>query len=350
MCSPLLAGSLVLAAVLPNAASETSLLSLLKQELRPSSYLLRSPEGLQRIADQCALLEAECVTPAWPRDLMALDGRWRLVYSSSLALSLPGMTLPEPVFGALESFPLAPRKVEQEIDVVNRRVVNRVSFSPSPPEWLLTAAGASPLGGVLAALPSAEVELDHSFSVGGEGGSSGGRRQAAAGSVVELRLERLRRKFKSNSDDDDTAAEGEYLDMLNPQVRMAERRRRAAASTPPWANLVPAEREIELPGALASLAAGSFDTPYVSDRVRISRGTGGVGLAASELRVFERIGGGGQKIYASWQEEEDALAAAAAAGEELDSIDDRWQEGGMEEAEAMDYALDALDDNGMPDS
>lgn len=48
-----------------------------------------------------------------------------------------------------------------------------------------------------------------------------------------------------------------------------------------------------------------------------------------------------------WQE--DALAAAAAAGEDLSTFDDRWQEGGFDEAEAMDFSGD-YDDYGAPDS
>ena len=93
----------------------------------------------------------------------------------------------------------------------------------------------------------------------------------------------------------------------------------------------------------------AFDTPYADGRVRISRG---VGLTSplQELRIFERIGGEEKKVYASWQEEEDALAEAAARGEELAAIDDRWQEGGFDEAEAMDFDGDYDDDGGMPDS
>ena len=49
-----------------------------------------------------------------------------------------------------------------------------------------------------------------------------------------------------------------------------------------------------------------------------------------------------------WQEEEDALAAAAAAEEA--NFGDRWQEGGLNEAEAMDFDGDYDDDGGMPDS
>ena len=76
-------------------------------------------------------------------------------------------------------------------------------------------------------------------------------------------------------------------------------------------------------------------------RVAISRGAA-VG-PLRELRVFERVGAAGKKVYASWQEEEDALAEAAARGEEPPEWEDRWQEGGFEEAEAA-------EDWGEPDS
>ena len=139
--------------------------------------------------------------------------------------------------------------------------------------------------------------------------------------------------------------------MLNPQVRKQQQQQEAAKRTVgggrgnPLLDLLPAETAYELPGPLGSFTAGSFDTPYVDENVRISRGTFGGPL--QELRVFERIGGGAKKVYATWQEEEDALAAAAAAGEDLPDSDDRWQEGGFEETEAMDFADDYY---GEPDS
>ena len=138
--------------------------------------------------------------------------------------------------------------------------------------------------------------------------------------------------------------------MLNPEVRKKVRQQEQASSGSgnPLLDLIPKESSYDL-GMVGSLAAGAFDTPYADGRVRISRG---VGLTSplQELRIFERIGGEEKKVYASWQEEEDALAEAAARGEELAAIDDRWQEGGFDEAEAMDFDGDYDDDGGMPDS
>ena len=88
----------------------------------------------------------------------------------------------------------APRAVSQRIDVIKRRVVNEVALAPWPRGNSIAdtlAAAPGPLGSLLTALQQATVrlELDHAFSVEGDGSAGGGRRQAAAGSVVDLRLE-----------------------------------------------------------------------------------------------------------------------------------------------------------------
>uniref|UniRef100_A0A7S0IIN5 Plastid lipid-associated protein/fibrillin conserved domain-containing protein n=1 Tax=Calcidiscus leptoporus TaxID=127549 RepID=A0A7S0IIN5_9EUKA len=342
------------------ALTSESILSLVKAELRSGSFLLRDASAALRIDAAARELEASGVRPAWPRDLMTIDGRWRLVYSSTLALpTVPKLpfALPDFISDALEQSPFAPRGVEQQVDVVERRIINIVQLAPWPsvgPAKLLSGLP-DPLGSALAQLQSSTVtlELDHKFSVEGEGGSSGSMRKAAAGSVVELRLEEVRRSLTGGKDE---GAEGDndvWYDMMNPVERKEWRAQQAAAAarrtvgrgSNPLLDLLPAESSFDLQGPLGMLAAGSFDTPFVDGRVRISRGHSG---PLSELRIFERVDvESGQKVYSSWQEEEDALAAAAAAGENLPDAGDRWQEGGMAEAEAMDLAYD---DNGMPDS
>lgn len=348
-----MAALLLAAASGMTASSSEALLSLVRSELRPNSYLLRNANAASRIEEACQQLESKSPTPAWPRDLMVIDGDWRLVYSSTLALPLPPVEMPSIIFDALEAFPLAPKTVEQRIDVVERRIVNVVSLSPWPAAQPLFSLPI--IGDALQQLQGSAVtlELDHAFSVEGEGGSSGGLRQAAAGSVVELRLEEVRRRLGRNDEEGDSAGDDVWVDMLNPMVRSQQQQQEASSRTVgggrgnPILDALPAESAYALPGALGSFAAGMFDTPYADERVRISRGTFGGPLR--ELRVFERIGeiADGKKVYATWQEEEDALAAAAAAGEDLPEMDDRWQEGGFDEAEDMDYACD---DDGMPDS
>ena len=170
-------------------------------------------------------------------------------------------------------------------------LANVVSLSPWPTSGPL-AALPGPLGGLVSSLQESLItlELDHEFSVEGEGGSSGGRRQAAAGSVVELRLEQVRRTLGGIGEEEDGAGDDEWVDMLNPEVRKKVRQQEQASSGSgnPLLDLIPKESSHDL-GMVGSLAAGAFDTPYADGRVRISRG---VGLTSplQELRIFERIG------------------------------------------------------------
>ena len=339
----------------PSLVSPDALLSLVKSELKPGSYMLKSSSAAARIDEACRELEADGVRPSFPRDLMSLDGEWRLIYSPALSPPVPEPLAPL-LSGLADNLPAAsPRNVVQRIDVTNRRVINQLSIVPWP-------SIVPPLGGPLAGLQEAEVtlELDHVFSVEGEGGSSGGRRQAAAGSVVDIRLEKIRRTLGQKEEEEE---EEGWVDMMNPVVRAEQRRRSDADASGggfqfgnPLLDLIPKQTAYDVPFPFDQLQSGSFDTPFVSGNVRISRGTAGgvAGLQSSlgvpELRIFERIGGGGQEVYRTWQEEEDALAAAAAAGDGVEgaSTEDRWQEGGLEEAEAMDFDSDY--DAECPDS
>lgn len=321
--------SLLVVAAPALLATSTDLLTLCKSVGLPKSGYVCGPAAARRIDAACAAVEADGVKPSFPRDLMAIDGEWRLLYSSTLA----GSIVPEAFDGLIGTLraplaesPLAPREVTQKIDVTKRRCVNALSLSPWPGgavgRWLRSAPL---LGDVLSPLQPAKVqlELDHTFSVEGEGGAGSGGRKAAAGSVMNLNLERVRRTLADMSASAETDRSNSFAD------------------------LIPRESDYELPSPLAGLVAGSFDTTFVDETVRISRGVSSVAGAPPELRVFERISGSGKKIYRSWQEEEDALAAAAAAGEELDAIEDRWQEGGLDEVESAEGFLEGDDD--VPD-
>lgn len=294
--------------------------------------------GRARIAEACASLEAERSRPSWPRDLLLLDGSWRLLYSSSLAAFPPRAALPsglarslltpppladgplDALRSALDGSPLGPRDVVQRIDVRGRRITNCVSvgtlsgaLGPLGPAVggaigaLGNALGnlGAPLGplGAAAASPDARLnlELDHQFTVDGEGG--GRRAMAAAGSVVELSLEHVSWRL----DGAEAAAE-------------------------------PVDGRYALPSALVPFASGKFDTTVIDGVVRISRDvTGGTSADDAELRIFVRDGpppAGADG--ATWQEEEDARTAAAEAArarggaeDESGPVVDRWQEGGF---------------------
>ena len=145
----------------------------------PSGQYTGSPAAARRIQTACASLESaaggDSLAPKFPRDLMLLEGTWRLVYTST-AIGIPPDQLPSQLLDLLPAPPsdLQPlREIEQSIDVYSRRVINRVSLSPWPPAG--SALGgllkAAPLvGDALAGLDDAAIrlELDHSFSVQGE--------------------------------------------------------------------------------------------------------------------------------------------------------------------------------------
>ena len=310
------------------------LLSLIKAQGLPASGYVCGPAAGRRIAAACEALEAEAARPAFPRDLMALDGEWRLLYSSTLAASmLPDVldSLIATLRGPLATSPLAPQNVIQRIDVRARRVVNALSLSP----WPGGAAGnflsalPGPLGDVLGPLQQAQVflELDHSFAVEGEGGAGKGSRRTAAGSVVSLNLERVRRRLEGMP----ASGGGTKPD--------------GGVGVGALVDLIPRESDYELPGPLQGVVAGGFDTTYVDEMVRISRGIATLPGApgGEELRVFERIGGRGTRIFRSWQEEEEELARAAAKGQPLGEWEDRWQEGGMAEVEGAEGFVEGGD-------
>ena len=113
---------------------------------------------------------------------MRIDGKWKLLYSSTLAgPDAPAGLIdalpqpPEALLATLESAPFAPKAVRQDIDVMRRRVVNVVTLSPWPSGMvgsLLTGIGGQ-FADLIEELQTATVtlELDHSFTANGDGSS-----------------------------------------------------------------------------------------------------------------------------------------------------------------------------------
>ena len=242
-----------------------SLLSLLQQVSSPSDC---SPRQARQIVRACEALEeaAADVRPSFPRDLMQVDGTWQLAFTSAANAApefVPDDLLPPEPPGPLRSLlsglregPLSPRQISQQINVLDRRIVNCVTLSPWPTGGVgsMLAAAPGPLGEVLTGLSegSIRLELDHRFSVTGDG-SDGRARRAAGTSSIQLALERVSRTL-----DAPTSAPGSLAD------------------------LIPRETAYDIPSPLQGAVTRSFDTLYVDDRLRICRGPLG------ELSVFER--------------------------------------------------------------
>lgn len=254
LCACGMAAAHALQSTTSTVPERAALLSLVKQVASPTALFQTSKDDCRRVSEACEALEraAALDRPGFPRDLMLVDGRWRCIYTSAGVSVVPTPVLK--LVGASPLGGLMPTRVEQRVDVMGRRVVNCVDLCPWPsgPLGNVLAGAPGPLGNTLSALREATIslELDHAFSVAGDG-SNGGRRQAAASATIEVRLEEVRRSLTEMDDG--------------------------------LASLIPRESSYPVPGFVPS--EGNFETTFVDETLRISRG----GWPGNELRIFERI-------------------------------------------------------------
>ena len=197
LCACGIAAAHALQSTTSTVPERAALLSLVKQVASPAALFQTSKDDCRRVSEACEALErvAALDRPGFPRDLMLVDGRWRCIYTSAGVSVVPTPVLK--LVGASPLGGLMPTRVEQRVDVMGRRVVNCVDLCPWPsgPLGNVLAGAPGPLGNTLSALREATIslELDHAFSVAGDG-SNGGRRQAAASATIEIRLEEVRRR------------------------------------------------------------------------------------------------------------------------------------------------------------
>lgn len=245
------------------------MLKVLAEEVFVPGRYSASTTGSRRIEEAAAALEraSSDERPMFPRDLMSIDGVWDLRYSNNVPPP------PPPFFPSGSSSGLAGENVTQTIDVMGRRVVNSVTIAPWPRDAGglpgLGALTSLPLvGGPLAALAGASVrlDLDHSFTVEGDG-SNGGARTAAGTNRIGIVFERLERTLSGL--DEDAAPE--------LFARLLPKRSEYAVPEP--------LRAINAALATTPLGGGLFDTTFCDDSLRISRGASPLNR---ELRVFVR--------------------------------------------------------------
>lgn len=237
------------------SSSRARLEQTLDEEVVPGQYV-STLSGSARIEQAVAALESsrgvEDCFPLFPRDLMRIDGTWKLRYTNNAPRPLPRGAL-----DVVPSFGTATR-VFQVIDVFGRRVVNVVCVDPPADESLgETLLKRLPVFGKQLARAATRFDLEHSFVVDGEDRV----RQAASTNRLRIELERVSRVLDGDFD----GVPGIVRNLLfQPQV------------------------DLDLPPPLRAFnslgnPAGTFDTTYCDGFLRVSRGISPIGR---ELRVF----------------------------------------------------------------
>ncbi|CAN0177407.1 unnamed protein product [Ascophyllum nodosum] len=164
----------------------------------------------------------------FPRDLSKLDGRWRLMFTNNLV-------------GLGKLSPLTLRDVFQVVDISSGTLTNVAYGDISPPLFAETWGRLGQRAGSLAKTVEERVSFSVDFNI--------------------------QHKFEVSSQSKPAQIElvQKELKLLNVED--------------------PARRSIALPALqpLAKAAAGRFDTTFLGEDVRISRGRFG------EIRVFQRV-------------------------------------------------------------
>ncbi|KAG8461998.1 hypothetical protein KFE25_014017 [Diacronema lutheri] len=246
-----------------SAELREQLLRELEAQVAPGRYT-SGAKGRSAVVALIEQLEQSKVAPRFPKDLDAVDGSWDLLFTTNavsldanlldtLAALPAGLPSLSPL---LDGSPLASRRVRQEIDVAANRVRNCVTITAWPEgDGAFIPPG---LKDLLAGLEGSDLTLtlDHLAVVEGAMSAAAARYAPAR---LRIELQQVRR-------------------VLEPGPL------RASSVGAGLLDLVPKETAIDIPWPLSTLSPGRFDTTYVDESVRISRGV----PPGKELRVFRR--------------------------------------------------------------